>query len=113
MFANAVAGAGLGAAIAWYEKEDVKKNAMIGAAAAVGGNVVSNMSRRPKAMHVVSSAAIYTGLKCYTDEYGESMPKLFMEGLALGIGSQVVTGIYGRATNDGTRILDYTRGQAP
>ena len=113
MFANAVAGAGLGAAIAWYDKEDPKKNAMIGAASAVGGEVVSRMTSRPKAMHVISSAAIYTGLKCYADIHHDTMPKLFMEGLALGIGTQVVSGVWNRQTNDGSRILDYTRGQAP
>jgi hypothetical protein len=116
MLSNAVAGAGLGATIAWYEDEDIKKNAMIGAAASVGAGIVANMTRRPKAAHVVGSAIIYTGLRSYMAEgYPEGYPKLFVEGLAVGIGSQVITGFYGNTygNNDGRSIMDYTRGQAP
>lgn len=113
MFANAVAGAGLGAAIAWYEHEDVKKSAMVGAAASIGGSALASMTSRPKAAHVVGSALIYTGLKGCCDEYGKGYPTYFMEGLALGIGTQVATSLYERRQNDGSSLLDYTRGQAP
>lgn len=124
MMGEVVAGAGLGYAIDRFANNDEfseasgLKGAALGVASTVGGSVLAGWTGR-RSMKILGGTAIYVAGKKITKETAgepDNYMKHAIEGAILSVtasatGRMIDGFMYGG--NDGTSMLDYTRGQAP
>lgn len=118
MLGETIAGAGLGYIVGYYKEEDTKTMAGIGAASGAVGSIVGNYTGRPILKTMASVGTFVVGKKMTSNGFKEeSLLSDVMEGAIVSIGSGVagrmVNGWMAGHNNDGTSLLDYTRGQAP